>query len=144
MEYDKNKSVQLLNLMGQDYVLVRKQTYDQLLDKLEALDTALVITQSREQASQDVLKATLKGNFSVEQIREVAKTKTIGERIRLIRKIRKLDQRKLAEKSGLSQTAISNLENDLISEPSFASLDAVFEGLQVPEGAVYPLLKTTK
>jgi predicted transcriptional regulator len=144
MEYDKNKSVQLLNLMGQDYVLVRKQTYDQLLDKLEALDTALVITQSREQASQDVLKAMLKGNFSVEQIREVAKTKTIGERIRLIRKIRKLDQRKLAEKSGLSQTAISNLENDLISEPSFASLDAVFEGLQVPEGAVYPLLKTTK
>jgi|GraSoi2013_115cm_1033766.scaffolds.fasta_scaffold31539_3 DNA-binding XRE family transcriptional regulator len=144
MEYDKNKSVQLLNLMGQDYVLVRKQTYDELLDKLEALDTALVITQSREQASQDVLKAMLKGNFSVEQIREVAKTKTIGERIRLIRKIRKLDQRKLAEKSGLSQTAISNLENDLISEPSFASLDAVFEGLQVPEGAVYPLLKTTK
>ncbi len=144
MEYDKNKSVQLLNLMGQDYVLVRKQTYDQLLDKLEALDTALVITQSREQASQDVLKAMLKGNFSVEQIREVAKTKTIGERIRLIRKIRKLDQRKLAEKSGLSQTAISNLENDLISEPSFASLDAVFEGLQVPPGAVYPLLKTTK
>ncbi len=60
MEYDKNKSVQLLNLMGQDYVLVRKQTYDQLLDKLEALDTALVITQSREQASQDVLKAMLK------------------------------------------------------------------------------------
>jgi DNA-binding XRE family transcriptional regulator len=144
MEYDKNKSVQLLNLMDNEYVLVRKETYDELLDKLEALDTSLVITRSREQASQDVLKAMLKGNFSVEQIREVAKTRTIGERIRLIRKIRNLAQRKLAEKSGLSQTAISNLENDLISEPSFASLDAVFEGLQVPAGAVYALLKTGK
>src|SRR5260370_9222561 len=107
--------------MGQDYVLVRKQTYDQLLDKLEALDTALVITQSREQASQDVLKAMLKGNFSVEQIREVAKTKTIGERIRLIRKIRKLDQRKLSKKSGFSKTDISNLEKYLISETCFSS-----------------------
>lgn len=144
MEYDKNKAIQLLSLFGHEYVLIRKETYDELLDKLEALDTALDITRSKEQASQDVLKAMLKGNFSVEQIREVAKTKTIGERIRLIRRIRHLNQRKLAEKTGLSQTAISNLENDLISEPSFEALDAIFEGLKVPEGAVYPLLKTRK
>jgi len=144
MEYDKNKAVQLLSLLGQEYVLIRKENYDELLDKLEALDTALDITRSKEQASQDILKAMLTGNFSVEQIREVAKTKTVGERIRLIRRIRNLDQRKLAEKTGLSQTTISNLENDRISEPSFAALDAIFEGLKVPGGAVYPLLKTSK
>jgi DNA-binding XRE family transcriptional regulator len=144
MEYDKNKAIQTLNLFGQDYVLIRKERYDELLDKLEALDTALDITRSKEQASHDVLKAMLKGNFSVEQIREVARSKTIGERLRLIRRIRNLDQRELAEKTGLSQTTISNLENDRVSEPSFAALDAIFEGLKVPEGAVYPLLKTLK
>lgn len=144
MEYDKNKTIQTLCLFGQDYVLVRKERYDELLDKLEALDTALDITRSKEQASQDILRALLKGDFSLEEIREVTRTKTIGERLGVLRRIRKLDQRALAEKTGLSQTTISNLENDRIADPGFKVLDAIFEGLEVPEGAVYPLLKTYK
>jgi DNA-binding XRE family transcriptional regulator len=144
MEYDKNKDIQLLNLFGQEYVLSRKANYDELLDKVEALDTALEITRSKERASQEFLKAMLQGKFSVEQIRQVVQTKTLGERLRTVRQIRNMDQHKLAEKTGLSQTTISNLENDRVCEPSFQTLDVIFDTLGVPEGAVYPLLKTLK
>jgi transcriptional regulator with XRE-family HTH domain len=44
----------------------------------------------------------------------------------------------------VSQATISNLENNRISEPSFQALDAIFQGLDVPGGAVYPLLKSLK
>jgi DNA-binding XRE family transcriptional regulator len=144
MEYDKEKEIQLLNLMGEEYVLIRKQKYDELLDNLESLDTSLNITRSRADASQDLLEAMLKGNFSPENIRQVARAKTLGSRLRTIREVRKIGQRQLSEKAGVSQTTISNLENDLISEPSFESLDKIFTSLSVPEGAVYPLLKTLK
>jgi DNA-binding XRE family transcriptional regulator len=144
MEYAKNKNVQLLNLSGEQYVLVRKEKYDELLDELEALDTALEVTRSKERASHDFLKAMLQGHFSVDQIRQLAQTKTLGERLRTARQIRNIDQHKLAQKTGLSQTTISNLENDRVSEPSFQTLDIIFDSLGVPEGAVYPLLKTLK
>lgn len=144
MQFNKSKAIQLLELSGVEYVLVRKEKYDELLDELEAVDTALDIARSKSAASQDVLKAMLQGHFSVEQIREVAKTKTLGGRLRLMRKLRNLDQRELAEKTGVSQTTISNLENDRVSEPSFEAIDAIFTSLRVPEGAVYPLLKTLK
>ena len=144
MKYDKNKDIQLLELLGGKYVLIRREKYDELLDKLEALDTALDITRSKAEASQDVLKAMLQGDFSVEQIREIAKTKTLGERLRMIREMRDLGQRELSQETGVSQTTISNLENNRISEPSFKALDAIFTGLRVPEGAVFPLVKTLK
>jgi DNA-binding XRE family transcriptional regulator len=144
MEYEKNKEVQLLRLSGTDYVLIRRKKYDELLDKLEAVDTALDIARSRTDASQDLLQAMLKGDFSVAQVRDVAKTKTLGERLRVMREMRNLGQRDLSEKTGVSQATISNLENNRISEPSFEALDAIFQGLEVPGGAVYPLLKTLK
>jgi DNA-binding XRE family transcriptional regulator len=144
MDYDKNKEIQLLNLLGTEYVLIRKEKYDELLDNLDSLDTALNITRSRAEASQDVLKAMLNGAFSAEEIRQVASGKTLGERLRIIREMRELGQRQLSEKAGVSQTTISNLENDLISEPSFEALDKICTSLRVPEGAVYPLLKTLK
>jgi|HubBroStandDraft_6_1064221.scaffolds.fasta_scaffold88378_3 DNA-binding XRE family transcriptional regulator len=144
MEYEKNKDIQLLTLSGTEYVLVRRKKYDELLDKLEAIDTALDIARSRTDASEDLLQAMLKGDFSVEQIRNVSKTKTLGERLRLMREMRNLGQRDLSEKTGVSQATISNLENNRISEPSFQALDAIFQGLDVPGGAVYPLLKSLK
>jgi DNA-binding XRE family transcriptional regulator len=144
MEYEKNKEVQLLRLSGTDYVLIRRKKYDELLDKLEAVDTALDIARSRTDASQDLLQAMLKGDFSVAQVRDVAKTKTLGERLRVMREMRNLGQRDLSEKTGVSQATISNLENNRISEPSFEALDAIFQGLEVPGAAVYPLLKTLK
>jgi DNA-binding XRE family transcriptional regulator len=128
MEYEKNKDIQLLTLSGTEYVLVRRKKYDELLDKLEAIDTALDIARSRTDASEDLLQAMLKGDFSVEQIRNVST----------------LRQRDLSEKTGVSQATISNLENNRISEPSFQALDAIFQGLDVPGGAVYPLLKSLK
>jgi DNA-binding XRE family transcriptional regulator len=144
MEFDKSKSVQLLNLAGGEYVLVQKDKYDQLLDKLEALDTALDVARSGAEASQDLLSAVLRGSFTIEQIRELSRTKTLGHRLRVLREIRKLDQRELARKTGMSQTTISNLENDKVSEPSYASLDAIIEVLGLPDRAVYPFLKSLK
>ena len=111
------------------------------LDKLEALDTALDITRSRANASKDLLTAMLQEKLSVAQLREIKGAKTIGGRLRLLREMRNLDQRELSDMSGVSQTTISNLENDRVSEPSFASLDALTTSLGVPAGAVYPFIK---
>jgi len=144
MEYDKNKEIQLLSLSGKEYVLVLKETYDELLDRLESLDTALDITRSKATASHDVLGSLLKGAFSVEEVRQLGQAKTLGERLRTIREMRNLGQRELSEKTGVSQTTISNMENDRISEPSFEALDKIITSLRVPEGAVYPLMKTLK
>lgn len=144
MEFDKSKPIQLLELAGVEYVLVRKEKYDELLDKLEALDTALDITRSKSEASQDLLQAMLKGDFTIQQIQEVTKTRSLGGRLKLVRQMRKMDQRKLAEKTGVSQTTISNLENNRISDPSYKSLDALAEALGVPEAAVHPFLDSVK
>jgi DNA-binding XRE family transcriptional regulator len=144
MEYNKDKETQLLKLMGREYVLIRKEKYDELLDNLESLDTALNVTRSKAEASRDVLDALLEGSFSLEETRQVAGAKTLGERLRVMREMRNLGQRQLSERAGVSQTTISNLENDRISEPSFEALDKIFTSLRVPEGAVYPLLKTLK
>ncbi|HEY4742380.1 MAG: helix-turn-helix transcriptional regulator [Candidatus Acidiferrales bacterium] len=142
MEFDKNKTIQLLELFGTEYVLIQKEKYDELLDKLEALDTTLDITRSRADASKDLLKVMLAGAFSAKEIREIAKAKTIGERIRRIREMREMGQRDLADKAGLSQTTISNLENNRVAAPSYAELEAIFTGLGVSEAAVFPVLKT--
>lgn len=144
MEYDKDKEIQLVKLLGREYVLVLKDKYDGLLDKLEALDTALDITRSKAEASGDVLEAMLQGAFSVGEIRRLTKAKTLGARLRAMREMRNFGQRELSVKTGVSQTTISNLENNRISEPSFEALDKIFTSLDVPEGAVYPLLKTLK
>ena len=144
MEYDKDKEIQLLQLLGTEYVLIRKEKYDELLDNLDSLDTALDITRSKAEASQDVLESMLKGAFPLEAVRRVASATTLGERLRIMREMRNLGQRQLSEKAGVSQTTISNLENDQISEPSFEALDKIFTSLRVPGGAVYPLLKTLK
>ncbi len=63
----------------------------------------LEIERSRTDASEDLLQAMLKGDFSVEQIRNVSKTKTLGERLRSVREMRNLGQRDLSEKTGVSQ-----------------------------------------
>ena len=63
MEYEKNKDIQLLTLSGTEYVLVRRKKYDELLDKLEAIDTALDLARSRTDASEDLLQAMLKEIF---------------------------------------------------------------------------------
>jgi DNA-binding XRE family transcriptional regulator len=144
MEYDKNKEIQLLPMFGKEYVLILKEKYDELLDRLESLDTALNITRSRATASHDVLEGLLKGEFSVEEVQQLRRAKTLGERLRAIREMRNLGQRELSQKAGVSQTTISNMENDRISEPSFEALDKIFASLGVPEGAVYPLLKTLR
>ncbi|GAB6085327.1 LexA family protein [Alkaliphilus crotonatoxidans] len=72
---------------------------------------------------------------------------TVGEYIQLIRKERGYSQRKLALASGLSNTTISRLENDLIENPEVETLKKVEAALRLFENQLvsiaYPYLKTS-
>ncbi len=71
---------------------------------------------------------------------------TVGEYIQLIRKERGYSQRKLALASGLSNTTISRLENDLIENPEVETLKKVEAALRLFENQLvsiaYPYLHT--
>ena len=55
---------------------------------------------------------------------------TFGERLRRIRKSKKMSQKELSEKTGLYQIYISNYEND-ISLPNCTTLEWLCKGLGV-------------
>ena len=56
---------------------------------------------------------------------------TLGERLALIRKRRKLTQRQLAETIGCQQSDIHRLEAGLVSDPHTSRLVALAQALQV-------------
>lgn len=56
--------------------------------------------------------------------------KQLGKRIKQIRKVAKLTQERLAEKTGLSVEYISRLERGM-SQPSFKTLEALAKSLNV-------------
>lgn len=61
-----------------------------------------------------------------------------GNSIRLIRKRMRLTQQEMAAKCGLSQTALSQIENGL-KRPSLKTLKKICTALDVPEALIYIL-----
>lgn len=62
---------------------------------------------------------------------EIYTVLTIGQRIRYARECRQLKQTELAERTGLTQAAISNLETDATRKPSGPSLLKIASALDV-------------
>ena len=68
---------------------------------------------------------------------------TLGERLALIRKRRKMTQRQLAEHIGCQQSDIHRLESGLVSDPHMSRLVALAQALQVSTDWLSGLRDTT-
>ena len=64
--------------------------------------------------------------------------KILGNRIRALRKSRKISQEKLAELSGLHPTYVSNIENGKVNA-SINSYNALASALEVPLAELLPI-----
>ena len=61
----------------------------------------------------------------------MASNKTIGQRIKVLRKKRKLTQEALARKSNIPCTTLVKIENDIVKNPSIETVKKLSEGLEV-------------
>jgi DNA-binding XRE family transcriptional regulator len=119
---------------------VREETYQKLLDEVESLDTALEVQRTRGQAAANVVETLLSGDLTRQQVNQILGAGTFGQRLEMLRRFRHLGQEELAERAGVSQTMISNLERDLVQRPAFGHLHQIFKTLEVSSVAAYDLL----
>lgn len=141
MKMDPKKNIQRLDLEGTRYVLVKEATYGALLDELESLDTALEAARSRWEASSRVVETLLSGKLSREQMHQVFSSASFGRRIQLLRGFQQMNQSELADKAGVSQTMVSNLENDKVERLNYRAVHDILSALQVPEGAQLSIIE---
>lgn len=57
---------------------------------------------------------------------------TLGDKIRLIRKEKKISIRKLSEMTGLSKSTLSDIENNKSKKPTVDTISRVAKALEVP------------
>ncbi len=140
-EIDPRKDVQRLSFGKDVYVVVREPVYEKLLNRLDGLSAALRVQKNRSEVSANLVETLLSEKLAPEQVRKVLRAPTFGKRLALLREFRGLDQIDLANRAGISQSAISKLENDGTSRPSYELVHRIFEALGVPDLASYPLFK---
>jgi DNA-binding XRE family transcriptional regulator len=124
--------VQRLTIDGRGYVLMSEQRYRRL-QQLEAM---------RGQASGPEAAAGLDAvlraaGLDREQVAGVLAAATFGLRLQHLRRCRGLDQIDLARLAGVSQTMVSNLENDKVERPSARAVHQLLDALGVPGSAAY-------
>ncbi len=141
MDIDPRKDVQRLRFGSDVYVLVREAVYEQLLHRLDGLHAALQAQKNRAEASVNFVETLLSEKLTPEQVREVLQAPTFGKRLALLREFRGWDQSDLAVRAALSQSTISKLENGETSRPSYEVIQRIFEALELPDLASYPLFK---
>ena len=141
MDIDPKKDIQRLRFGSDVYVLVRENVYEKLLHRLDALHAALEAQKNRTEASANFVEALLLEKLALPQVQQVLQAPTFGKRLALLREFRGWDQSDLALRAGLSQSTISKLENDETSRPSYEVVQRIFEALELPDLASYPLFK---
>ncbi|MDE3154736.1 MAG: helix-turn-helix transcriptional regulator [Acidobacteriota bacterium] len=130
--------MQRLKIDGRGYVLIPEQRYEALrrLAQLRGEHTTAG-------AAAD-LTALLQGaGFEREQAVRVVSAASFGLRLQRLRHARDLDQVELARLAGVSQTMVSNLENDKVERPSARAIHALLDALGIPAAAAYPLMGAT-
>jgi DNA-binding XRE family transcriptional regulator len=140
-QIDPRKDAQRLSFGKDVYVVVREPVYEELLNRLDGLYAALRIQKNRSEVSAGFVETLLSEKLAPEQVKKVLKAPTFGKRVALLREFRGLDQTDLARRAGISQSAVSKLENDETSRPSYKVVHRVFEALGIPDLASYPLFK---
>jgi ribosome-binding protein aMBF1 (putative translation factor) len=141
MDIDPKKDVQRLRFGSDVYVLVREDVYENLQHRLDGLHAALEAQKNRTQASANYVEALLLEKLTFSQVQQVLQAPTFGKRLALLREFRGWDQSDLAQHAALSQSTISKLETGETSRPSHEAVRRIFEALDLPDLASYPLFK---
>ena len=127
---------QRVTIEGRPYVLVTEQRYESLLQRLAAPHRE----SGRDEPAGGLEWMLARAGFDGEQVRGVLQAPTFGARLQRLRLGRKLDQIALARLAGVSQTMVSNLENDKVERPSARALHRLLESLGMPGAAAYFLM----
>ena len=133
--------IQKIHIKGEDYVLVRAEKYQELLDELESVDTALEVQQTRVEASEHVAETLLSGRYTPEQMKMIFGARSFGQRLQVLRQVHKLNQQQLAKIANVSQATISKLENDRVETPAFEEVHKVLTGLKIPDAAAFEIYR---
>lgn len=150
---DPGAQIERLKVEGRDFVLMREKTYFDLLRKIESLDSALDLQRSESEANLNIAGALLRGGYAPSQIETVLAAPTLGRRIELLRRYGRLNQMQLAQKAGVSQTTVSNLEKGKISFRTLHRTGKVLSTLGIPpeeilrfivEGEIKPRRKRSR
>jgi transcriptional regulator with XRE-family HTH domain len=141
MAASTKNDIQRIQIKGEDYVLVRAETYWKLLEELESADTALEVQRTRTEASEHVTETLLSGRYSPEQMKMIFGAQTFGERLQVLRQVHNLNQQELAEIADVSQATISKLENDRVESPAFEEVHKVLSGLKIPDAAAFEIFR---
>ncbi len=127
--------LQRLTIDGRGYVLMSEQRYEALRrlaalrDRSGPADTAAGLESMLHAAGMDR-----------DQVTHVLGSRSFGIRLQRLRRCRDLDQVELARLAGVSQTMVSNLENDKVDRPSARALHGLLEALGIPGAAAYLLM----
>jgi DNA-binding XRE family transcriptional regulator len=137
---DPAQQIERLKIEGRDYVLMRVEIFQQMLQEIESLDSALELQRAQTDANRSVTKSLLQGNYTPQQIRQIVDARTPAQRFALMREFRNLNQSELAAEAGVSQTTISNIENGRVQFRGVNSARRVFSALGASDDEIFELL----
>ncbi len=137
---DPGQQIERLKIEGRDYVLMRVEIFQQMLQEIESLDSALELQRAQTDANRSVTKSLLQGNYTPQQIRLIVGARTPAERFALMREFRNLNQSELAAEAGVSQTTISNIENGRVRFRGVNSARRLFSALGASDDEIFELL----
>jgi transcriptional regulator with XRE-family HTH domain len=135
----KQSGIQQLQIGGVDYVLVRAEKYQELLQELDSMDTAVEVQRTRADASERVAETLLSGHYTPEQMNRIFGAASFGQRLQVLRQVHNLNQEDLAKIADVSQATISKLENDRVENPAFEAVHKVLTGLKIPDAAAFEI-----
>lgn len=137
---DANQQIERLKVKGEDYVLMPEETYRQMLEEIESLDSALDLERAQAKANLTVSKVLLRSRYTPEQIRQILAAPNAGRMIAEMRRMRHLSQEELAGHANVSQATISNVENGRVQFSSIRSAMRMLEKLGVDRSDALTLL----
>lgn len=137
---DPERQIERLKIEGNDYVLMREEIYQQMLEEIESLDSALDLQRAQAEANLSVSNILLHGNYTPQQIREILAAPDTGKKIALMRAFRNLNQEQLAEQASVSQATISNIENGRVKFRADRAAARILGALGVTKAGAFSLL----
>lgn len=137
-DFDRSADVQRVQSAGEDFVLVKRRPYEELIDRLESLDTSSEVQRARAAVRRGVLELVLDRGLTREQVQELARADSFGGRLAILRQALGVDQKRLAEESGVSQSTISKLEHGKVKRLSFDTVQRLLEALGLPGDSILP------
>jgi DNA-binding XRE family transcriptional regulator len=137
---DPGKRISRVDVGGVDYVLMPEETYQQMLEEIESLDSALDLERAQARANLTVSKVLLRSKYTPQQVQRILEAPDAGRMIALMREVRGLSQEELANHADVSQATISNIENGRVQFRGARAAARVLEELGVDKSGAFALL----